>query len=219
MNIENLDYKDYFNLFCFINCINKRTYKYQDWQPREEDIEEYNKVLDKFKEKWNTNRAEIEKPIIFKNVKRDQVYIDRLKKAHEFEIFVEDSFKRLGIDIGLYKTKEGQYTGETEIGLEIKYDMQLTDTGNIYIEYQEKASPEEREYYNSGILKQDNTKYWLIGNKKEHYFIAKSELLKYYKNKTRDVRTETSKGFLIPRKEAKQICVTTEFEEFAWKCL
>lgn len=219
MNIEQLDYADYLNLFCFINCVNKRQFKYQDWQPREEDIEEYNKVLDKFKEKWNTNKAEIEKPIIFKNVKRDQVYIDKLNKAHEFEIYVEDSFKRLGIDIGLFKTKEGQYTGETEVGLEIKYDMQLADTGNIYIEYQEKASPEDKEYYNSGILKQDNTKYWLIGNKQEHYFIAKSELLKYYKNKTRDVKTETSKGFLIPRKEAKQICVTTEFEEFAWKCL
>lgn len=219
MNIENLDYKDYFDLFCFINCINKRTYKYQDWQPREEDIEEYNRALDIFKTKWETNRSEIEKPIIFKNVKRGKNYIDNLNKAHDFEIFVENEFRKLGIEIGLYKTKEGQYTGETEIGLEIKYDMQLEKTGNIFIEFQEKTSPNDKYFFDSGILKQDNTKWWLIGNKEEHYFIAKSELLKYYKNITREKITETSKGFVIPREEAKKLCITTYFEEFAWKCL
>lgn len=219
MNIEELDFNDYFNLYCFVCVQNKNILTYKEWQPREEDIEIYNSKLEQFKRVWNTRKSDIEKPLLFKNTLRGKQYINNLNKAHEFEIFVENEFRKLGIEIGLYKTKEGQYSGETEIGLEIKYDMQLEKTGNIYIEFQEKTSPNDKYFFDSGILKQDNTKWWLIGNKEEHYFIAKSELLKYYKNITREVITETSKGFVIPREEAKKLCITTYFEEFAWKCL
>lgn len=220
MNIENLSYDDYLNLFCFINAINKKAFKYQEWQPREEDIEEYNRTLDLFKTKWNSNRSEIEKPLIFKNVKRDKEYIKRLNIAHKFEIFVENKFKELDVNIGLFKTKEGQYTGETEIGLEIKYDMQLEKTGNIYIEYQEKPSKDDDNFIPSGILKTDNTKYWLIGNMQEHYFIYKADLLKlYYKDDVKKVETETSKGFLISRDKVKEMCITESFVEFVGKCL
>lgn len=223
MNIENMGFEEYFNLFCFVVTVNQKTFKYPDWQPREEDINRFNEALEMFKKQWEKDRGKVEKPFIFSKVKRDSKYVSRLNKAHEFEVFVENEFKKRGIDIGFFKTKAEQYAGETEIGLEIKYDQKLEETGNIYIEYEEKTTKTDKEFYKSGILKQDNTKWWLIGNKEEHYFIYKSDLLRYYKW-TKDIVfvTEgggTSKGFLLPREKAKEMCITQDFDEFIAKCL
>ena len=220
MNIENMSFKDYFDLFCFIVTTNQRKYKYQDWIPTEEDIDKYNEALDTFKIQWDNNREKVEKTIVFKGVKRSPEYIERLQKAHEFEVFVENKFKEFGIDIGLYKTKEGQYAGETEIGLEIKYDQRLKETGNIYIEYQEKRDEDDDDFFPSGILKQDNTKWWLIGDKQEHYFIHKDDLLKhFYKGKLEKRETPTSKAFLLSREEARKMCITNDFADFIGRCL
>lgn len=36
------------------------------------------------------------------------------------------------------KNMEFQYSGESKLGVEIKYDKKLCETGNVYIEYQER---------------------------------------------------------------------------------
>lgn len=222
MNIKDMSFEDYMNLYFFIKSQNKLRYKYTDWIPKEEDIEKYNEALETFKSIWEKDKARIEKPIIYKNVQRDNAYIDRLNKAHEFEVFVENEFKKNGIDIGFYRDKENQYKGETKIGLEIKRDMQLKNTGNIFIEFQEKLNS-NMSWIPSGIMKKDNTKWWIIGDISEYYIIYKSDLIKEFdycneyaqwKFKTEKKNGGTGQGFILSRDEAKRIMIADNIDEF-----
>lgn len=225
MTSDNMGYEDYLNLYCFIQTQNELRFKYADFIPREEDIEKYNNAVEKFKIAWERNRGQVEKPIIFKNVQRDNYYIDRLNKAHKFEVFVENEFKKYGIDIGFYKDKESQYKGETEIGLEIKNDMKLKDTGNVFIEVKQRLN-NDMDWLDSGIFKQDNTKWQLIGDENEYYIIYKDDLIKEYelvvKYKTYKIKIEkknggTGQGFLLSRERAKEIMIADNIADFISK--
>lgn len=82
-------------------------------------------------------------------------------------------FRRHGYDIGLFYGKDQQYhQGETKAGIEIKCDMRLQKTGNVYIEYQERMT-NAGEWVDSGILKQDQTKYFLIGTVEEFFILPR----------------------------------------------
>lgn len=225
MDINNMTYEDYMNLYYFIQVQNKVRFKYANFIPTEDDIEKYNKAVDRFKEVWDKDRSIVEIPVIFKDVKRDDYYIEKLNKAHKFEIFVENAFKECGIDIGFYKDKQNQYKGETKIGLEIKNDMRLKETGNIFIEFRQRLN-NNMSWLPSGILKQDNTKWWIIGNENEYYIIHKQDLIKQY-NLIKDkqpykIKTEvqnggTGQGFILSREEARKIMITNNIAEFVVK--
>ena len=50
--------------------------------------------------------------------------------------------------------------------------MRLQKTGNVYIEYQERMT-NAGEWVDSGILKQDQTKYFLIGTVEEFFILPR----------------------------------------------
>ena len=125
----------------------------------------------------------------------------------EYQDFVFDQFRRMDgmpIFLGSYASKKYQYTkGESPSGLEIKYDNKMKETKNLFIEYKEKSNPDNQEFVASGIMREDNTWLYLIGDYEQAFMFAKKTLRGYfltYENKLekRLSNTKTSWGFLLP---------------------
>ena len=79
--------------------------------------------------------------------------------------------------MGLYYGKDEQYyKGESELGIEIKRDIKASETGNLYIEYEERLR-NRGQWVKSGILKDDNTKYFIIGDIGQYWILSKEQLI------------------------------------------
>ncbi|MEH7113374.1 hypothetical protein V7124_13460 [Neobacillus niacini] len=156
------------------------------------------------------------KPVHWGDRVKSIYFNTKLEQGHQFEVYIDNQFKKMGLEIGLYYAKHEQYDkGESEKGLEIKFDNMWEKTGNIYIEYQEKVHKDSQNWVNSGILKADNTIYYLIGTRKKIWILRKSDLLDIFKNWLNDPTKKwnfkqigTSKGFVIPITEADKITLT-----------
>lgn len=157
---------------------------------------------------------EFEKPVIWNDRNRSEYYITNLEDSHKFEAYAEHVFKGYDLDIGLFFGKSQQYDlGETKVGIEIKCDKRSEETGNYYIEYQERLNNYGK-WVNSGIIKNDNTKYYFYGVVNHYAIFPRNRLMEYYdkivvKNipvpGCRKVQIGTSKGFLISKEEAEKI--------------
>ena len=176
-----------------------RYISYLDSESLKEDVDLYNENL------WKYSR-----PIIWDDRIKNSYFINQLTKSHRFELYIDNMFKEEGIDIGVFYDKDSQYSGESRAGIEIKYDNESLKTGNLYIEYQERLN-EGEPWVDSGILKNDNTIYWAIGNYEFVYFIAKEVLVDILEGKINipikrvSARRGTSKGFILNRKIAEKI--------------
>jgi hypothetical protein len=136
-------------------------------------------------------------------------YKNMLLKGLEFQDFVTDILiKELGIALSTYSSIRYQNKkGENKQGFEIKFDDKYKDTGNIYIETAEKSNENNINYVDSGIYRSDNTWIYIIGNYQELYIFSKSHLVLMHKSKNYiEKTTKTSKGFLIPQKDAEKYC-------------
>lgn len=137
-----------------------------------------------------------------------EYYAQRLAEGKKYELFIKEQLKeKLNIDINILNDMY-QNSGETIEGYEIKFDDRMKETGNIYIEYAEKRSSKNANYIESGILKNDNTIFFVIGNYSEFFIIDKEVLVKLYKEKDRNIRfvqIDTSRGFLISKQFASTI--------------
>ena len=144
------------------------------------------------------------------NYKMTQNYKECLEKGLEYQDFVTELLiNELGVSLSVYSSKKFQYEkGENKQGFEIKFDDKFKQTGNIYIEISEKSNPNNLNYINSGIYRNDNTWLYLIGNYKTIYIFSKNHLcLMHESNIYKLVQTPTSNGFLIPKKECEKYCV------------
>ena len=99
--------------------------------------------------------------------------------------------------------------GESASGIEIKHDMRMCETRNLYFETAEKSNAENKNYVPSGIYRKDNTWLYLIGDYDEAFLFSKHQLQKIYEDKEYCKRhriyerlTPTSKGFTYPIEEA-----------------
>lgn len=151
------------------------------------------------------------KPVIWKDRNKGDYYIRNLTESHRFELYVACIFKNYGFDIGLYYGKDEQYAGESRAGIEIKYDKESLKTGNIYIEYKERLNSNDV-WVKSGILKNDNTTYWAIGNYNFLFFIEKAILVDIMNNKYPNIKSRkvsarrgTSQGYIISIADAQTI--------------
>lgn len=235
MNENNMSAKDYLDLYCFTKLKEQQFYNdyEKNFKPTLSDIRGYNKKLSQFENVWKKDKSKIHKPIAFEKYqdtyKKDNDFEYCLKIGHKFELWVENEFKKYGVDLGMYYDDK-QFRGENKLGLEIKHDSKLVQTNNVYIEYK-SINKKETEFYNSGILKEDNCKYWLIGTEDEYYIIYKNELLKIYEELMKDGRTRykdkelyyglaekrTSKGVVISRQKLKDIMISNNIQEFLIK--
>lgn len=163
------------------------------------------------------------KPIVWESRHHVGYYKDKLHESFSFEIFVYTLLYSKGVDLKPYYTEEGQNSGENELGVEIKNDTLIKKTGNIYIEYMEKSAANKAVYVKSGILKDDNTRFFIIGEKQAFWILRKSDLRNIFKEEfalykagkpskrgVRFVTIDTSGGMLLPKGEADKIKLTLD---------
>lgn len=188
----------------------------------EKMVERKKEDLDKFRVDYAQKIWDYEKPVIWSDRKKTDYYIEQLNKSHRFEVYVDYLFRQSGYDIGLFYGKNQQYRqGETAAGIEIKCDMKLQETGNVYIEYQERIT-KDGEWVDSGILKKDETRYFLIGTVEKFYILPRTKLQSYYNRLVKygeklsgmrlveEKEHQTSKRFIMSKRRAEQDSLTVE---------
>ncbi len=133
---------------------------------------------------------------------------ERLRDGKGFEIFVQKRLRPFGLDVGVYTSVEGQHQfGESRMGLEIKYDRKMRETGNVFIEVSEKRHADEGTFRPAGICANDN--HWLygIGDEQEFVVFGRRTLQRIWFGVQRGLlattgitqkQIATSVGFVIP---------------------
>ena len=189
--------------------------KVLEWLEANPDCIEYFKenFPDKFKPKVS----------VWSDRKKTDYYKGKLQDSFLFENYIAKLLERdYGLDLGQYMTPKGQYElGENTLGIEIKNDTLIEKYGNVYIEYQEKSRSNNYDYVNSGILKNDNCAYFLIGTQEKFYIFKKARLIQIFKEeilyKKKGIRSQrgilfkqiaTSKGYVYPVKNAINDTIT-----------
>lgn len=152
---KRLSGEEHLCLFIFFQLVYNTKIEYSKFRIYESLIEKYNNsTMDikqniantvtgssncqEFIRKFAIEPWRYEKPVIWKDRKHSSYFIEQLEKSHAFEVYIDCEFKKRGVNIGLYYGKDSQYSGESEVGIEIKYDEKSKSTGNYYIEYQER---------------------------------------------------------------------------------
>lgn len=93
-------------------------------------------------------------------------YGEKLDQGLEFQDYVTEEMYKIGWPIVGYSSKKFQVTrGENIMGAEIKNDQRFRETGNLYIEMEEKAYPTNPHYVKSGIMREDNSIIFIIGDR------------------------------------------------------
>lgn len=185
------------------NCPQKE--KIEDWLTQNKD--QYNS----FKEKFGT--AYQPKVSLWSDRAKTDYYKEKLQDSFLFENHIAALLQGYySLDLGPYLTPEGQYNlGENALGIEIKNDTLIAKYGNVYIEYQEKSNAFNGTYIDSGILKNDNCKFFLIGTVEKFYIFKKERLIEVFneelllykdgKSSERGIKFKqipTSRGYVYP---------------------
>jgi len=136
-------------------------------------------------------------------------YKNMLQKGLHYQDFVVEELYKIGLPIISYSSKEYQaMIGENKAGFEIKLDQKFRETGNIYIEYEEKSDASKLNYVKSGILRNDNTWLYIIGDYTEIFIFSKKQLIMLLaSDKIKKVITPTSKGMLLDVKTSEKYCI------------
>lgn len=142
-------------------------------------------------------------------------------KGDKFEQFVIEAWPKRysGRTLTLIEGKKKQLRGETEQCIEIKFDDKIYKycrSGRLYIETAEKSNPDNPKYVQSGIYRKDNTTIYLIGDCTIWFLFSKQKLQWLDKLDPpflyRPKPTPTSKGFCIPIRNAKILCL--DYQKF-----
>lgn len=143
-------------------------------------------------------------------------YKNKIEEASEYQDFViEQMLLKRGIPICVYTSKKNQYKAESVNGYEIKYDSRFRETKRLYIETHEMSNHTNKRWVESGILKNDNSKFILIGDYKDIFMFSKKQLRKeYLQCKWNKAETATSKGMFIDITENGELN-----KEFEFLCL
>lgn len=215
-------------LYWYNRVIEKDEHHYKDFKITQSLIGKYNEFMKEWEKKFDNEPSKYAKVIDWDEERaKTDYYSDQMNDSYKFERWVELEFARNGIELNLFED-ENQYKGENELGIEIKHDKMLKNTGNVYIEVKERIR-NNMDWVDSGILKEDNTSFILIGDEDELYIIEKNKLIEIY-NKIKDSSGwvndcmmvkekahQTSIGFIIRREKAKQLCYAQSIKEFVRK--
>ena len=153
-----------------------------------------------------------------------------LIKGEKYQDFIKNQLNKIGIQITYTTTRTEQFISESKEGIEIKFDDQMKNTGNIYLEFMERSDTKYG-WTDSGFKKKDNTWLIIIGDYTEAFFFSKETLndlrIKYRNahpiidpscygwgdsnNTSRifDPKTATSHGLCIPKDDPlmKTYCI------------
>lgn len=143
----------------------------------------------------------------YKNLRKE-----RTAKGTLFEQYVcREMLRRYGVEIHVFNRREDQYRrGESAEGYEIKFDDITARTGRLWIEIKEKAEPRTGDYAPSGILRQDNSVHYIIGDYDLFFVFCKEELIAFMESTRPEIQensTKTSLGFFLYRKDAYRLAI------------
>lgn len=138
-----------------------------------------------------------------------EYYKQKLEVGVEYQDFICDKLRTMNPAriIMPYSSKKYQFShGESASGYEIKYDGRMADTGNIYIEVAERSSARVKKWTDSGIMREDNSVYYLIGDYNKAYIFSKHQLRHLLSDREGDIERvgikkktiATSVGYIIP---------------------
>lgn len=136
-----------------------------------------------------------------------KLYKAQLEESLLYQDFVVDCcFNLLKLPLSIYSSRFYQQKfGESVNGAEIKHDKEYKRTGNLWIEFGEKASLRDGPYFPSGILRKDNTWLYIIGDYDTIFIFGKKALQSLHaagQYQRRENGTKTSEGFLLPKVDA-----------------
>ena len=105
-----------------------------------------------------------------------------------------------------YSTMQEQFrVGENALGMEIKYDKNIARKGNLYFEVMEKSNANNPDYIPSGILRNDNSWLYMVGNDEVAYVFTKRDMFSIIDGERLvEAGTKTSLGYLIPIEKAEK---------------
>ena len=146
-----------------------------------------------------------------------EYYKDKLEQGLEYQDFITDLLlKEVSLPISSYASRRYQAKrGENAQGVEIKHDSRMSETGNVYIEIAEKTHPDNPNFIQSGVYREDNTWLYVMGDYTVVYIFSKKFLrLMHETGKYREVETippgeikPTSKGFLLNKDQTERYCI------------
>lgn len=148
----------------------------------------------------------------------NEYYSGKLMQGEEYQDFITDYLRKMTPCIIMmnYASRKYQYEhGESANGIEVKYDGKLQETGNLYIEFAEKSDPYLQNYTPSGIMRDDNSWLYLIGDYEQAFIFSKKhlqELYEDYRNNKQSLEIrmkDTSQGFLLKADSntCKRMCI------------
>lgn len=142
-------------------------------------------------------------------------YAEKLNEGEEYQDYLIRKLYLEGIIIVPFSSMKYQNDiGESLTRHEIKYDKKMKNTGNLYIETHEKRYKNNETWVNSGILRNDNSIFYIIGDMDECYLFLKNTLKCLYNNDTyMKVETGTSRGFLLPVDKISSISEHFKFKK------
>lgn len=139
-------------------------------------------------------------------------YLELMQEAWEYQDFLSVELNKHGIILQNFSSCKHQIHAENTLGLELKLDRRLKETGNYYIETAEKEREREGAYAPSGIY----SSCWLygIGNYNALAIFSTNRLQEIHRGLSNDLdprrypgielkRTPTSEGFIIPLTTAR----------------
>jgi hypothetical protein len=134
------------------------------------------------------------------------LYSRRLREGLEYQDFAVERLYMAGIPLVCYSSQKYQNeAGESMAGIEIKFDKEMSKSGNVYFETAEKSDPANSAYVPSGIYRSDNTWIYAIGDYSVLYLCAKNYLRRIFEceRKPEGYRlvengSGTSRGMLLP---------------------
>lgn len=134
-------------------------------------------------------------------------YGDQLEVGLQFQDFATRELYQRGIVIVGYASRRYQNEqGENMLGAEIKRDGNFRETGNLYLEVAEKAHPTRPRFTESGIMRNDNSWLFVIGDEGAMWIFS-TKYLRWLAGRYREVKTPTSIGHLMPVAEADKYCL------------
>mgnify|MGYP001590487750 CR=1 FL=1 len=134
-------------------------------------------------------------------------YAQKLEEGLQFQDVVTQALYMRGIVVVGYASRRFQNThGENMLGAEIKRDGEFRKTGNLYIEVAEKSHPDRPNFVPSGIMREDNSWLFVIGDERT-VWIFSTKYLRLLVDRWRRVEKATSIGHLCPLGQADKYAI------------
>jgi hypothetical protein len=129
-------------------------------------------------------------------------YAEQLALAEAWERYIVARLRREGIPAERHTTKEAQIgLGDMRIGpdhVELKLDQKFVETGNLFIEVNEKRRPEQEHWTASGIFASSCARWYGVGDYRDWFLFERVALRQLVRpERIITIKRATSQGFLL----------------------